>query len=516
MTNLTDNDIITKVIFPSWKEACSNFLTSETHIFDFWKEACNKFLTSEMYILGFAKEYFDKKKEIEKNCNIKENFNIFTAIAEKYRYENLHSDLLKVILGNKNNNIKNEKIFYDFLAYIDITNPKQYFPNYEDIKFHREYPKGIKTDTKIETPGFIDLLIYTETGKKVCIIIENKINGAPDRPDQLGRYCKMMEEEGIEILKIVYLTIDGKPTEPTNLDDYTPPHDTYVDDIRDKYLIHLLCVSEGNPDIKSFTEFLGQIINNGSIILEDNKKTFIKQYKLLLESIGGKVLMEQYKKEFIKKIMDKREYIQTAEYFANNFKRIWGTKDNPVSELERQLVKKINENDYAKIADDLAKDFKEIWDLRTTIIGELLVDDIEDIAPDMEMVTNDICQKEIYPNVNIYYTYEEPSASKSIEFGFRPTGNEGFDDDLAKKLDKILNSLSSKEIFTFDQKDRGISSNKKWVYLHVKELSSFEYKEIKNKLKECLETLKKEAMNVLPPPKKKRIFVACRPSQSTK
>ena len=500
MTNLTDNDIITKVIFPSWKEACSNFLTSETHIFDFWKEACNKFLTSEMYILGFAKEYFDKKKEIEKNCNIKENFNIFTAIAEKYRYENLHSDLLKVILGNKNNNIKNEKIFYDFLAYIDITHPKQYFPNYEDIKFHREYPKGIKTDTKIETPGFIDLLIYTETGKKVCIIIENKINGAPDQPDQLGRYCKMMEEEGIEILKIVYLTIDGKPTEPTNLDDYTPPYDTYVDDIRDKYLIHLLCVSEGNPDIKSFTEFLGQIINNESIILEDNKKTFIKQYKLLLESIGGKVLMEQYKKEFIKKIMDKREYIQTAEYFANNFKRIW---DNQGSELEKQLVEKINENGYTKMANDLAKDFKEIWDHRATIIGELLVDE-EDITDfEMKIAPDDptIRQKEIYPKVNIYYTAEDPKYKKCIEFGFRPPVHETFDDEKQEKLQKTFTSLTGKNIFEFDRPEGSRSSE--WVCLQVSNLSSFEYKEIKNKLKECLETLKKEAMNVLPTPKKK-------------
>lgn len=489
MTNLTANDIITKVIFPSWKEACDSFLNSEMHIFSCWEAACKNFLNSEMDILKFAKVYFDNVKKIE----IDEKLNIFTAIAEKYRYENLHSDLLKVILGNEKNNINNKNIFNKFLddiIKISQTDKSKYFPHYDEIKFHREYPKGKEDANYITEYGLIDLLIYTD---EACIIIENKINGAPDQPNQLGKYYARMKKEGKKVIKTVYLTIDSKHSEPSNFNDYDQDFKVSKTDLKFK---HLPCVTAEETVDKSFTKFLEEIISEKeSIGLDKTQEVFIEQYKLLLEYIGGQVLMEQYKKEFIKKIMEKRDYIQTAKYFADNFKRIW---DNQGSELEKQLVEKINENGYAKMANDLAKDFKEIWDHRTTIIGELLVDE-EDITDfEMKIAPDDptIRQKEIYPKVNIYYTAENPKYKKCIEFGFRPPVDEAFDDEKQEKLQKTFTSLTGKNIFKFDCPEG--SSSSKWVCLQVSNLSSFEYKEIKAKLKECLETLKKEAMNVLP------------------
>ena len=109
---------------------------------------------------------------IEKyQLNINEHFNIFTAIAEKYKYENLHSDLLKVILGNEKNEIGKPEAFNLFLKCIGISEDdiEKYFGNYDSLIFKREY---ITLTNNNEDKGFIDLLIYNE---EACIIIENKV-----------------------------------------------------------------------------------------------------------------------------------------------------------------------------------------------------------------------------------------------------------------------------------------------------------------------------------------------------
>lgn len=517
MTNLTANAVenITNVIFPSWQKACNSFLESEMHIFDFWQDACNKFLTSGIHILDLAHDYFDKEKEIKEKYSIDENFNIFTAIAEKYRYENLHSDLLKVILGKENNNIKNKKIFYKFLKYIDIDNPEQYFPNYEDIKFHREYPKGIKTDTKIKTPGFIDLLIYTETGK-VCIIIENKINGAPDQPDQLGRYRKMMKEEGIEILKTVYLTIDSKHTEPSNFNNYSEDFKVSKEELN---FIHLPCVTEENQNNKSFTKFLKEIIDHQKNIgLNDTQRVFIEQYKLLLESIGGQVLMEQYKKDFIKDIMKDTGSIQTATDFANNFKKFWDNKKKHTSGPEKDLVEKIKEKNYTDTANYLAENFNEIWSRRPEIVGKILVDEKDITNTKMEIAPDNhtIRQKKIEKNVFIYYTYNvqwfnrKHEEGNNIEFGFRSPKSDRFDKEIENNLIEILTQLYANTIFKLDsknghedyiydndeEKDETVR-NWVWLYHHVSDLGDLTYDQIKAELNRCLKFLEDKAKDAV-------------------
>ncbi len=506
MTKLTPKDVenITTVIFPSWKEACNSFLESEMHIFDCWEKACDSFLENEIHILEFAKAYYDDVQKIPK---IKEGFNIFTAIAEKYRYENLHSDLLKVILGNEKNNIRNQNIFYNFLKYIDIseTEQKKYFPNYENIKFYREYPKGKKDAKDIKKYGFIDLLIYTE---KACIIIENKINGAPDQPNQLGKYYARMAQEGKEFIKIVYLTIDSKHTQPSNFEDYDTEFKDFVPKINTNF-IHHPCVTAENTDDRSFTKFLEKIINEskkGSIKLDETEKVFINQYKSLLESIGGQVFMEQYKKDFIKDIMKDTGSIQTATDFANNFKKFWDNKKKHTSGPEKDLVEKIKEKNYTDTANYLAENFKEIWNLRPTIIGELLVDEKDITSFKMEIAPDDptIRQKKITEKVFIYYTYNDPkkdgSRNCNIEFGFRPTDN-FFSKELANKLKEAFEQVNTERL-NFGPKggfDPAKGQEIKWVYAHVNEsdLGYLTYDEIKSELGNYLKKLNGEANKVL-------------------
>ena len=446
MTKLTANDVenITNVIFPSWQKACLNFLEEEKDI------------------LARGKVFFEKVTEIKKKyqLNINENFNIFTAIAEKYRYENLHSDLLKVILGNEKNNIGNPEIFSKFLQYIGISEEdrNKYFSDYDSVKFEREYPIAIplKDEKDKCDSGRIDLLIYTDDA---CIIIENKINGAPDQPNQLGKYYMQMKiNEQKKVLKIVYLTIN-KSDGPSNFEDYTSPYTEHKSEIGN-LLKPLPCVIEQTgKSARTFTKFLGDIIVDKSIEHDNTKKVFIEQYKLLIESIGGQVLMSEPEEDLISYIMESQKKIHTANNFAENF--------------------------------------KGIWERRAGIIGKVLVRDWRDIdnimTPKSLNGEKDVCAKSINNKVGVYYTYNDYKSNNNIEFGFCSLEGQVFEEPLEEELKKILKSLESS--FTFTEK--GEDWDKKWVYAHVHDLGDFTYNEIKTGLKNCLKILEKEATEIL-------------------
>ena len=421
------------------------------------------------YIIDIATAHLEKVNRCKDEFNIHEHFNIFTAIAEKYRHENLHSDLLKVILGNEKNNIGNREIFYKFLKHIGIKEGNKYFSDYDSIKFEREYPIAIPLKSKDEEDeyerGLIDLLIYTDDA---CIIIENKVNGAPDQPNQLGKYYIQMKKiENKRVLKIIYLTIKEKNI-PDNFDDYdfddyNLPNGSTTESIKNEIknvLINLPCVKEKEQNVKTFTEFLEEI---EKLFPVGDENTFIKHYKSLIESIGGKVLMIDLEKELIKNIMENSTNIQAVKMLIDT------------------------------------------WNDRTSIIGKLLVDEKDMVDSEMEIAPDDstICQKKIYENVNIYYTYNDRETNKNIEFGFRPISNT-FKQEEADTLLGAFNSLAE-NIFIFKPKGK-IEKNKKddiiWVYAHVYDLKDSTYPQIRKELINCLNTLKNEATKSLKSQKK--------------
>jgi len=425
------------------------------------------------YIIDIATAHLEKVNRRKDEFNIHEHFNIFTAIAEKYRHENLHSDLLKVILGNEKNNIGNREIFYKFLKHIGIEEEgrNKYFSDYDSIKFEREYPIAIHLKSKDKEDeyerGLIDLLIYTDDA---CIIIENKVNGAPDQPNQLGKYYIQMKKiENKRVLKIIYLTIKEKARPDNfrtyNFNDYDLQDGSTNESIKKeigKLLINLPCVKEYNKEtnVKTFTEFLEEIEN---LFSGGDEKTFITHYKSLIKSIGGKVLMIDLEKELIKNIMKNMTNIQAVKMLIDT------------------------------------------WNDRTSIIGKLLVDEKDIVDHEMEIAPDDstICQKKIYENVNIYYTYNERETNKNIEFGFRPISNT-FTQEEADTLLGAFNSLAE-NIFIFKPKGK-IERNKKddiiWVYAHVYDLKDSTHPQIRNELINCLNTLKNEATKSLKAQKK--------------
>lgn len=83
-----------------------------------------------------------------------------------------------------------------------------HYQNISDVNilFNPRY----KTDT---ANNFIDgLITFTANGRRIAIIVENKIYDAPDQPEQIRRYINhMTEDEGVDVnnVWVFYMTGDG-------------------------------------------------------------------------------------------------------------------------------------------------------------------------------------------------------------------------------------------------------------------------------------------------------------------
>lgn len=266
------------------------------------------------------KEIFNKykkaKEKIEKDfkLDLNNNFNFFEAISDTYKKENLHSDLMKQILDPTTKEIGNISYLKSFLKIIGVND----FGDLRNVKVERECNR-------------IDILI---SNNKNAIIIENKINNAPDQDKQLERYSKKITNEVKKtVKKIVYITLSSKDNcEPSNLNEYND-----IEKIQEK-LIHLPAVSNA-PDKKSLINWLAKCIE----IAPENSigKIFLEQYKQLLAYLGGNVLMLENKENCIKKIFNNKGNLEIAKDLVD----IWKKKaEHLCSAIAKDLVIKGYEN----------------------------------------------------------------------------------------------------------------------------------------------------------------------------
>lgn len=143
-------------------------------------------------ISNLEEENINAYEEILEKQGDKLNFNIFDIITDKWKRENLHSEILKFLLENY------EEFFDNFLDLIKIKNKEEY----SNAEITNEEAR-------------IDILIKSENK---AIIVENKINWANDQNEQLARYYKKVRDEHEkEVEKIVYIvpSKDKKPDEQT-------------------------------------------------------------------------------------------------------------------------------------------------------------------------------------------------------------------------------------------------------------------------------------------------------------
>ena len=171
-------------------------------IFDFWQKCSSNFVNTEYSFLNSLTPVFNELRK-EKQIFDENNFNIFSFISEAYcpnenvyKKENPNSEILKLLLDPNTQEIGDAKVLESFFEFIGLKNHKKLFPNLYDVKIERE-------------KHHIDIYIHNDEN---AVIIESKLYGARHQDFQLARYyIKATKENGYNVQKIIYLTLDPIP-----------------------------------------------------------------------------------------------------------------------------------------------------------------------------------------------------------------------------------------------------------------------------------------------------------------
>lgn len=234
-------------------------------------------------ISNLEKENIERYKDILKKQDKKLDFNIFDIITDKWKRENLHSEILKFLLENY------EVFFNNFLELINIKDKEEY----SNAEITNEEAK-------------IDILIKSE---KKAIIVENKINWAPDQIEQLARYYEKIKnghngEQEREVEKIVYIA----PSKDKNPDAQT--FGEYEKEIKDR-LEKIISFDGSENDLVSCLEKSRDKLKENLEKIKNNldsenfhKLFFINHYIEILKRTGVGD-MSTIKSNFSKEIIEK-------------------------------------------------------------------------------------------------------------------------------------------------------------------------------------------------------------------
>ena len=131
-------------------------------------------------------------------------FNIFYLISDYYYRETFHGDIIAALLSpEEKHNAGNLylKLFLEMVNHELNTGEKLYVPFYETAIVRREM--GTNDG---ELRGRID--IFIEGKDKHCVVVENKLNNAPDTPQQLEKYYNDLKNKGYKVDAFVYMPLD--------------------------------------------------------------------------------------------------------------------------------------------------------------------------------------------------------------------------------------------------------------------------------------------------------------------
>ena len=240
----------------------------------------------------------EKITNLSKDYNIGSNinFNIFTSISDIYKRENLHSDILRLIFDPRTEKIcddsaENLGILIDFIG--------------------KELNKKIELDldtVSIDRETYkIDILIYDS--KKNCVFIENKINGAVDREDQIGGYYEKLSQKEYSVKAIVYLTLS--PLKKLDWD-YSIKNKAKQKEIRE-ILLELPVVNK-----KGKSNFIDGVLE-GCInqAKKDVSTVYLSEYRDLLKKLGGDFMSDELRIQLMKKIYADKDALKSFKVIGD-------------------------------------------------------------------------------------------------------------------------------------------------------------------------------------------------------
>lgn len=376
-------------------------------------------------------------------------FNFFESISDKWYRENFHSDIFEAILNPNTPEIGNKEFLKQFLSFLNIS--KEQFDYDSNFTVIKEAPTGIikwkdNQNNKREKEGFIDLLIKNE---HQAIIIENKINYAPDMENQLVRYMKYVEENlKISQYVVVYLTlIDDKNKKPP-LDSYDKDFEKYTKKLKqDNILKEVFAVDPQKSIAKTFLpacqSFLSQQININHKNILDNACNiafvYLEQYRVLLNHLGGIAYMTTVDKKIFEEIYSNEELY----YLIKDFVAIWNEKDNPKRPSDKKFIEEVNVNKNFLIAAD---DFYDLWSNRwNEIVDALMVEKFKSTFNNLRLELKKINGYLIYSwlsQTNDFRIYWDGD----FQVGYVSLDGKTFSKSKEKELKKKLMSLIGTEI----------------------------------------------------------------------
>jgi len=142
-------------------------------------------------------------KEYAKTSSSRDDyaFNIFQLSSYGTQLENFHSDIIAALLDPIAEHNEGAVFLNSFLNYLN---------KYYDANINLQEFKHVKVERE---KGRLDILIKDEVTEN-AIIIENKINHAPDMDNQLERYYNWCIDEKYNVKAVIYLTLTGEKTAP--------------------------------------------------------------------------------------------------------------------------------------------------------------------------------------------------------------------------------------------------------------------------------------------------------------
>lgn len=268
-------------------------------------------------ISNLKEENIKRYEDILEKQGDKLNFNIFDIITDKWKKENFHSEILKFLLENY------EVFFNNFLELINIKDEKEYL----NAEITNEEAR-------------IDILIKSE---KKAIIVENKINWAPDQIEQLARYYEKIKnghngEQEREVEKIVYIA----PSKDKNPDEQTFGKDEKIKkEIKDR-LEKIISFDGSENDLVScleksrdkLKENLEKTKNNFDSE-NFNRLFFINHYIEILKRTGAGDMSEvelKFFKEVIEKYKTDKDIFKKIKYIGEMYNNLLEIKNKYILE----------------------------------------------------------------------------------------------------------------------------------------------------------------------------------------
>ena len=271
------------------------------------------------FLLNHLKEPVEEYNKLQANRQ-DTGFNIFYLISDYYYRETFHGDIIAALLSPEEKHNARNLYLNLFLEMVNHELNKKgkglFVPFYENAIVKREM--GTNDG---ELRGRID--IFIEGKDKHCVVVENKLNNAPDTLLQLPKYYNDLKNKEYTVDAFVYMPLDPSKK----------PYDNDWKDEKNYINEHLVIIpaysKEGVNLIKNWLEPAVEKSNSESL---EEAKFVLKQYIKLLNNLTIDIMDN---KEIINILIDK-DNIDTA--FG-----IFSVWDDFYNEIKNDFIKKIKD-----------------------------------------------------------------------------------------------------------------------------------------------------------------------------